>query len=90
VERDLAFFAPLSVTVAELEAAMRKAGGKLLSTVQVFDEYKGENVPEGERSLAFSLAYRSSESTLKDSDVEPVHQKVRDTLVQQFNVNLRS
>jgi phenylalanyl-tRNA synthetase beta chain len=90
VERDLAFFAPLSVTVAELEAAMRKAGGTLLDSVQVFDEYKGETVPAGERSLAFSLAYRSGEKTLKDTDVEPVHQKIRDTLVKQFHVNLRS
>ena len=53
-------------------------------------EYQGENVPEGERSLAFSLYYRASDRTLTDKEIEPVHQKVRDTLVKQFSANLRS
>ncbi|MDJ0691042.1 MAG: phenylalanine--tRNA ligase subunit beta [Xenococcaceae cyanobacterium MO_188.B32] len=89
-ERDLAFFAPVTLSVAEIEEAMTKAGGKLLEQVELFDEYKGENVPEGERSLAFSLVYRASDRTLKDEEVESVHQKVRNALVKQFNVTLRS
>ena len=89
-ERDLAFFAPVTLSVAEIEEAMTKAGGKLLEQVELFDEYKGKNVPEGERSLAFSLVYRASDRTLKDEEVEPVHQKVRNALVKQFNVTLRS
>ncbi|MGK7953308.1 MAG: phenylalanine--tRNA ligase subunit beta [Xenococcaceae cyanobacterium] len=88
--RDLAFFADVSLSVAEIEQAMVKAGGQLLEQVELFDEYKGENVPEGERSLAFSLVYRSLDRTLKDEEVEPVHQKVRNALVKQFNVTLRS
>lgn len=88
--RDLAFFADVTLSVAEIEQAMLKAGGKLLEQVELFDEYKGENVPEGERSLAFSLVYRSPDRTLKDEEVEPVHQKVRNALVKQFNVALRS
>lgn len=89
-QRDIAFFAPLTVSVADLEKAMTKAGGKLLDTVELFDEYKGKNVPEGQRSLAFNLVYRSSDRTLTDKDVDPVHQKVRDTLVKKFAVTLRS
>jgi len=90
VERDLAFFAPISVSVAALEQAMHKAGKKLLDRVELFDRYKGKNVPEGERSLAFSLAYRAGDRTLTDKEVEPVHQKVRDALVKEFQVTLRS
>ncbi|MFW6358454.1 MAG: phenylalanine--tRNA ligase subunit beta [Chroococcales cyanobacterium] len=90
VERDLAFFAPTNLTVAELERVMKKAGGKLLSSVEVFDEYRGQNVPEGQRSLAFSLAYQAGDRTLTDTEVEPVHQKIRDALVDKFNVSLRS
>ncbi|PSF37222.1 phenylalanine--tRNA ligase subunit beta [Aphanothece hegewaldii CCALA 016] len=90
VARDLAFFAPLKISVAELEKTMKKAGGELLETVQVFDEYKGANVPEGERSLAFSLVYRTSDRTLTDTEVEPVHNKIREALVKQFQVTLRS
>ena len=90
VSRDLAFFAPLKISVAELEKTMKKAGGELLETVQVFDEYKGANVPEGERSLAFSLVYRKCDRTLTDTEVEPVHNKIREALVKQFQVTLRS
>ncbi len=69
---------------------MGKAGGKLLESVEVFDEYRGENVPEGQRSLAFRLMYRSIDRTLTDKEVDEAHQKVRDTLVKKFEVNLRS
>jgi phenylalanyl-tRNA synthetase beta chain len=89
-DRDLAFFAPLDLSVAEITKAMSKAGGKLLQQVEVFDEYKGKNVPEGQRSLAFNLVYQASDRTLTDQDVDPVHQKVRDTLVKKFDVTLRS
>ena len=88
--RDLAFFAPLDLSVTELEKVMNKAGGKLLQKIEIFDEYKGKNVPEGQRSLAFNLLYQAGDRTLTDKDVDPVHQKVRDTLVKKFNVQLRS
>ena len=90
VERDIAFFAPLTLSVAELEKAMNQAGGDLLDGVELFDEYQGENVPDQQRSLAFSLAYRASDRTLTDEEVEPVQQKVREALVEKFGVTLRS
>ena len=89
-DRDLAFYAPVEVSVADLQAAMGKAGGKLLESVALFDEYRGESVPAGQRSLAFRLVYRSSDQTLTDETVDPVHQKVRATLEKQFGVALRS
>ena len=88
--RDLAFFAPLDLSVTEIEKVMSKTGGKLLQKVEVFDEYKGKNVPQGQRSLAFNLVYQASDRTLTDKDVDPVHQKVRDALVKKFDVTLRS
>lgn len=88
--RDIAFYAPLQTSVSELERAIRKAGGALLETVTLFDEYRGKNVPEGKRSLAFRLVYRASDRTLTDEDVETTHQKVRDVLVEKFGVETRS
>lgn len=88
--RDLAFFAPTDVSVADLQRAINKSGGKLLDSVTLFDEYRGENVPEGQRSLAFRLVYRSSDRTLTDKDIEPVHQKVRKALEKTYKVSLRS
>ncbi|MCU0533281.1 MAG: phenylalanine--tRNA ligase subunit beta [Hydrococcus sp. Prado102] len=90
LERDLAFFAPVKVSVAELIKEMKKAGGDLLDKVELFDEYRGENVPDGQRSLAFSLAYRTGDRTLTDEEIEPIHNKIREALVARFNVTLRS
>ncbi|EGJ30649.1 MULTISPECIES: phenylalanine--tRNA ligase subunit beta [Moorena] len=90
IDRDIAFFAPLQVSVAEIERSTRKAAGNLLESVQLFDEYKGESVPEAQRSLAFRLIYRASDRTLTDAEVEPVHQKVREALEETFGVSLRS
>lgn len=89
-DRDLAFFVKTSVSVAELERSMYKAAGSLLSTIELFDQYVGDSVPAGQRSLAFRLIYRASDRTLTEEDIEPCHQKVRDTLVEKFQVTLRS
>jgi phenylalanyl-tRNA synthetase beta chain len=89
-DRDIAFFAPVKVSVAEIERSINKAAKELLESVELFDEYQGEHVPKGQRSLAFRLVYRASDKTLTDSEVEPVHQKVREALVEKFGVSLRS
>ncbi|MEG3840400.1 phenylalanine--tRNA ligase subunit beta [Microcoleus sp. herbarium14] len=89
-DRDIAFFAPIEVAVAEMAGAMKKAAGSLLDSVELFDEYRGDNVPAGQRSLAFRLVYRSGDRTLSETDVEPAQQKVRDILVEKFGVSLRS
>ncbi len=87
--RDVSFFAAKEITVAELEKAMIQSADKLLDRVELFDRYEGKNVPEGQRSLAFSLVYRAIDRTLTDEDVEPVHAKVTKALVDRFQVTLR-
>lgn len=89
-DRDIAFFAPIEVPVVDIQSAMKQAAGNLLNSVELFDEYRGENVPTGQRSLAFRLVYRAGDRTLSDTDVEPPQQKVRDVLVEKFGVSLRS
>ncbi len=90
VERDLAFYAPITVSVADLMKVMDQAGGELLDQIQLFDDYRGESVPTDQRSLAFSLAYRAGDRTLTDSEVDPVHDQIRTALSVQFPVTLRS
>jgi phenylalanyl-tRNA synthetase beta chain len=89
-DRDIAFFVSVDVAVADIQKSIVKAGGELLEAVEVFDEYRGENVPAGQRSLAIRSIYRALDRTLEDKDVEPLQQKVRDVLVEKFNVTLRS
>jgi phenylalanyl-tRNA synthetase beta chain len=89
-DRDIAFFVSVNVAVADIQKSMVKAGGELLEAVEVFDEYRGQGVPAGQRSLAIRSIYRALDRTLVDADVEPLQQKVRDVLVDKFNVTLRS
>ena len=89
-DRDLAFFVKTQTSVAELERTIRKAGGKLLESIELFDEYKGKGVPEGSRSLAFRMVYQTLDRTLTDADVDPMQQAIREALVEKFQVELRS
>lgn len=89
-DRDIAFYIPTQVSVLEIERLIRKTGSTLLDSVELFDEYRGDSVPDGQRSLAFRLVYRASDRTLTDEDIEPVHQKVREALVEKFRADLRS
>ncbi len=88
--RDIAFFVSIDVAVTDLQKAIVKAGGQLLEAVEIFDEYRGQGVPAGKRSLALRCVYRAADRTLVDADVEPLQQKIRDVLVDKFQVTLRS
>jgi phenylalanyl-tRNA synthetase beta chain len=69
VVEDLAVVVDEEVPAGEVEAKLREAGGELLSAVELFDVYRGDQVGEGRKSLAFRLHFRSPSRTLSDSDV---------------------
>ena len=52
-----------------------------LETVQVFDVYRGAGLPDGKKSVAFSLVFRAADRTLTDDEVNAVFQKVQDEIV---------
>ncbi|MEA5462115.1 phenylalanine--tRNA ligase subunit beta [Leptothoe sp. PORK10 BA2] len=89
-DRDIAFYAPMDVPVADLEKLIARTGGQLLEKVILFDQYKGQGVPTGQRSLAFRMFYRSSDRTLTDQDIDPLQDKIRAALEKRFKVSLRS
>ena len=74
-DRDIAFFVSVDVSVNEIKQVISESAGKLLESIELFDEYRGENVPEGQRSLAFRLIYRVSDRTLTDADIDPIQPK---------------
>jgi phenylalanyl-tRNA synthetase beta chain len=90
VRQDLAFVVGEEVSAAELLAAIREAAGDLLRELEVFDEYRGEQIGEGKRSLAFRLAFGSPEGTLTDEDVAPVRASIVDALATRFDAVLRA
>ena len=70
VTRDIAVVCDETVTVGQAQDVITKAGGKLLSNVRLFDIYRGANLGEGKKSLAFSLTLRADDRTLTDDDSE--------------------
>ena len=76
VSRDLALLCSAETPVGDLLEIIKKAGGKLLETASIFDIYEGSQIPEGKKSVAFSLSLRSSEATLTDEQIETVMNKV--------------
>lgn len=89
VTRDLSMICDEKITVAEAEGVITAAAGKLLRKIQLFDIYRGTGVPEGKKSLAFSLELRADDRTLTDADSEEVIRKVLSALQEKLNVVLR-
>ena len=75
--------------MAQAEAIITAAAGKLLRDVKLFDIYRGVGVPEGKKSMAFSLELRADDRTLTDSDSEGVVTKVLNSLKEKLNATLR-
>ncbi len=90
VRQDLAFVVDEDVPAAELVAAIREAGGPQLREVEVFDEYRGEQIGAGRRSLAFRVAFGSPERTLSDEEVAPLRDAISAALAERFGAALRA
>jgi phenylalanyl-tRNA synthetase beta chain len=88
-KRDIAVVVDEDVHVGDIEDAIKDVGGDMLEEVLLFDIYRGEQVEEGRKSLAFGMVYRSPDRTLSDNEVEPVHEKILLELKNRYNAVLR-
>ena len=89
-ERDLALVVKAETASAQLLNAIRKAGKPLLEQAELVDRYEGEQLAAGSCSQAFRLRYRDPKRTLKDSEVDEAHAKIRAALEKQFGAQLRA
>jgi len=86
---DIAIITSEILPASALVDTIKKAGGKLLKEVEVFDIYTGVGVEEKKKSVAINLYYQDSEKTLTDEDVNPIHEKVLAALEKEHNATLR-
>jgi phenylalanyl-tRNA synthetase beta chain len=77
VERDLAVVVDETVAAGALLATIKESGGDLLENARAFDEYRGAQVPDGHKSVAFTLTFRSPERTLTDAEVDRVISEIK-------------
>ena len=89
VSRDLALVCAEEVTVAQVEEVISASAGKLLRGIRLFDIYRGTGIPEGKKSMAFSLELRADDRTLTDADSEGVVTKVLAALADKLSAALR-
>lgn len=89
VERDIAVVVDKDLFVAEVEKVIKEAGRGFVEKTALFDVYKGPNIPEGKKSVAFSIWYRSYEKTLTDEEVNEVHARIVKALEEKLGAKLR-
>ncbi|MBE6797850.1 MAG: phenylalanine--tRNA ligase subunit beta [Ruminococcaceae bacterium] len=76
VERDFAFLCDKDISIGTLEKAIISGGSRLCEKVELFDVYEGSQIPEGKKSVAFSVWLRSADSTLSDEEIEAVTNRI--------------
>lgn len=89
IERDIAIIVEDKYTAAELTNFIKRSGGAILESVELFDVYSGKQIEEGHKSMAFSLVFRSTEKTLKDEEIAPNMNKIINGLSFKYNAKLR-
>jgi phenylalanyl-tRNA synthetase beta chain len=87
--RDIALLVEEEMEVGSIETVIKENGSDILESVKLFDVYRGKQVEEGKKSVAFALTYRAKDKTLTDEDVAGVHNKVLEALKEQLNAVLR-
>ena len=88
--RDIALLVKDEVYVKEIEDIIKANAGGLVESYKLFDVYKGAQIEEGYKSIAYSITYRSIEKTLTDEDVAKVHDKILNELSEKLGATLRS
>ena len=89
ITRDIAFVVEDSMQVGDIIDVIKDVGSKLLENVELFDVYRGQQIEEGKKSVAFALRYRDSQKTLTDEEVTKIHSKILKALEERLGILLR-
>ena len=89
IKKDLAFVVDKKITAQEVMTAIKKAGGRLVTDIKVFDVYEGENVETGKKSIAFSLTFEDATKTLSDEEVMTVFNRIIEEVENKLKVRVR-
>ena len=76
VQRDFALLCDIDLPIGTLEKAIASGASRLLEKIELFDIYTGSQIPEGKKSVAFSVSLRSAEATLSDEEIDAVTAKI--------------
>ena len=89
-ERDFAFLVDKNIKAQDLINAISSIDQDLISNIKVFDVYEGDNISENLKSIAISVTIQSYEKTLKDKDLENIHNLIIKTVENKTGAKIRS
>ncbi|HVV72008.1 MAG TPA: phenylalanine--tRNA ligase subunit beta, partial [Verrucomicrobiae bacterium] len=89
IRRDIAMVVAESTTHDAVLQAVKQAKAQHLESVELFDVFRGKNVPEHQKSMAYAFVYRSPERTLTDAEANSAHEKVVSQLKQKLQATIR-
>ncbi|MBR3053788.1 MAG: phenylalanine--tRNA ligase subunit beta, partial [Firmicutes bacterium] len=89
MSRDLAMVVDEDTPAAEIEKIIRGAGDELLREVKLFDVYRGEQVGEGKKSVAYNIVFRHDDRTLTDDETERAQSRIIDALREKIGAVIR-
>ncbi len=89
VTRDIALIVAESVSAGELLTSVRESKEKLIEHSDIFDIFTGDSIPDGYKSVALTITYRSPNKTLTEKNVEKAHNKIVSMLTKQFGGHFR-
>ena len=89
IKRDLSMTVSKEIFVGQLEKIIKKSGGKLLESVELFDVYEGNQIEAGKKSVAYSLTFRAKDRTLEESEINVIVEKILNKL-SELGAELRS
>lgn len=89
MQRDIAMLIKDEINVFEIEKIIKEKGGKLLESFELFDIYKGKQIDDGYKSVAYSIIFRAEDRTLTDEEVNSPMQKILKELEEKLNAKLR-
>lgn len=90
VHKDLAFVMPINMESEQVMSILKKVGGRLLTSIEVFDVYVGENVGEGNQSIAYALTFQNPTKTLSDEEVTEIFNRMIFEVESKLKVKLRN
>lgn len=89
ITRDIALLVDENLYISEIEEIIRKNGKKLIESVELFDVYKGDQVDEGKKSVAYSIKYRATDRSLVDEEVNEIQKKIVKDLEEKLGIKQR-
>jgi phenylalanyl-tRNA synthetase beta chain len=89
IRRDVAMLVPEAATHEAVLHVVKQAKPANLESIELFDVFRGKNVPPGQKSVAYAFIYRNPERTLTDAEVNAAHEKLVEQFIQRLQATVR-